>query len=91
MSEKELAELPNLGAKSAKLLVAAGISSVAELREHGAVGAYLAIKREGLPVSLNMLFVIQGALKNELSNKLDRNERENLIMELDSRMEEEGL
>jgi len=91
MSEKELAELLNLGPKSAKMLVAAGITSVAELEDHGAVDAYLAIKREGIPVSINMLYAIHGALTNVPWNKLDREQREDLIMELDARMEEEGL
>lgn len=91
MAEKELAELLNLGPKSVKMLRAAGITTLAELEDHGAVDAYLAVKREGISVSLNMLYALHGALNNVHWNKLDRNERENLIMELDARMEEEGL
>lgn len=91
MSEKELAELLNIGAKSAQTLVAAGVATVVELKERGAVDAYLAIKREGIPVSLNMLYAMHGAINNVHWNKLDKDERENLIMELDARMEEEGL
>lgn len=91
MAEKQISELLNLGLRSAKMLADAGIKTVAELEEHGAVEAYLAMKREGIPVSLNMLYAIQGALNNVHWNTLDRAERENLIMELDARMEEEGL
>ena len=91
MTEKTIAELINLGPRSAKMLADAGINSVAELEECGAVEAYLAIRREGLPVSLNMLYAVHGALNGVHWNTIDREERESLIMELDARMEEEGL
>ena len=91
MTEKALAELINLGPRSAKMLMDAGISSFAELEECGAVEAYLAIKREGIPVSLNMLYAIHGALNGVPWNTIDRGEREELIRELDDRMEEDGM
>lgn len=91
MSEPELETLLNLGPRSISMLRAAGISTLAELEELGAVEAYLTLKREKISVSLNMLYVIHGALNNVHWNQLDREERTNLIMELDDRMEEEGL
>jgi len=91
MTEKTISEMINLGPKSAKMLADAGIKTVAELEEYGAVDAFLAIKREGIPVSLNMLYAIHGALNDIHWNQIDRVERANLIMELDDRMEEEGM
>ncbi len=91
MTEKTISEMHNLGPKSAKMLADAGIKTVAELEDYGAVDAYLAIKREGIPVSLNMLYAIYGALSGVQWNTIDRVERANLIMELDDRMEEEGM
>jgi DNA transformation protein len=58
MPEKELADLLNLGEKSAQMLHAAGIHSIKQLNDLGAVEAYLMIKRQGIAVSLNMLYAI---------------------------------
>jgi DNA transformation protein len=91
MTEKTISDMLNLGPKSAKMLAEVGIKTVEDLEEYGAVDAYLAIKREGIPVSLNMLYAMYGALTGVQWDKLDRADRENLIMELDDRMEEEGM
>jgi len=88
MPEKDLAELLNLGEKSAQMLHDAGIRSVEELNDLGAVEAYLTIKRQGIAVSLNMLYAIEGALTNTHWNKLDRATREALLMEVDAREDE---
>lgn len=84
MPEKELAELLNLGEKSAQMLHAAGIHDVQQLEDLGAVEAYLKIKRQGIAVSLNMLYAIEGALTNTHWNKLDRATREALLMAVDA-------
>ena len=52
MPEKDLADLLNLGEKSAQMLHDAGIHSVAQPRAMGVVEAYLTIKRQGMAVSL---------------------------------------
>lgn len=57
-----LAALPNLGPASARMLAAAGIVSVAQLRELGAVGAYLRVRHAGGRASLNLLWALEGAL-----------------------------
>jgi len=44
MSEKHLADMRNLGEKSAQMLHAAGIHTVKELADPGAVDAYSKIK-----------------------------------------------
>ena len=85
MSEKHLADMLNLGEKSAQMLHAAGIHTVKELADLGAVDAYLKIKRQRVAVSLNMLYAIEGALTNTHWNKLDRATREALLIEVDAR------
>ncbi len=55
--------LRNIGPKSATLLRAAGIDSLENLREIGAVNAYRRLKFvDPRTVSLNMLWALQGAL-----------------------------
>ena len=51
MTGKDLADLLNLGEKSAQMLHAAGIHTIGELIDLGAVGAYLKIKQQGIAVS----------------------------------------
>ncbi len=67
------------------MLHAAGIDTVEELQELGAVEAYLRIKQQGIAVSLNMLYAIEGALTNTHWNKLERATREALLMAVDAR------
>ena len=56
-------DLRNLGARSEELLAAAGIHSVAQLRDRGAVRTYVLLKRSGIANSLNMLWALAGALE----------------------------
>lgn len=56
-------DLRNLGARSEELLAQAGIHSVAELRDRGAVRTYVVLKRRGIASSLNMLWALAGALE----------------------------
>ena len=67
------------------MLHAAGIHSVRQLGELGAVQAYLQVRRRGLAVSLNRLHALEGALTNTRSNKLDRATREALMMAMDAK------
>lgn len=62
----------------------AGIHSVEQLRALGAVEAYLTIKRQGMAVSLNMLYATEGAVSNTYRNKPDRATREALLMAMDA-------
>jgi DNA transformation protein len=84
MPNKGLADLLNLGEKSAQMLHAAGIHTVEELNDLGAVEAYLRIKQQGIAVSFNMLYAIEGALTNTHWNKLDHATREALILQVDA-------
>ena len=55
--------LANLGPKSCRMLAAAGVRSVRDLRELGAVEAYRRVRAANPSgVSLNMLWALQGAL-----------------------------
>ncbi|MGE0115700.1 MAG: TfoX/Sxy family DNA transformation protein [Steroidobacteraceae bacterium] len=60
----ELAELRNLGPKSAAMLASVGITTLAELRKRGAVAAYVAVKRERSGASLNLLYALVGMLED---------------------------
>jgi DNA transformation protein len=54
-----LADLPSLGVKSQEILVAAGITSVEQLRNLGSIPAYVQAKRSGTNVSLNLLWALE--------------------------------
>lgn len=60
--EIALADLPNLGPKSAQMLARAGITTLHQLRELGAVADYVAANRAGGNVSLNLLWGLEAAL-----------------------------
>jgi DNA transformation protein and related proteins len=84
-----LARLPNLGAKSAALLSAAGVDSEAELRRLGAVEAYLRVRRVTPRVSLNLLWAIEGALSGLRWQRVAREERTRLLLLLDEKLKHE--
>ena len=66
MSEAELAALPNLGPASARWLVGAGISTVAELRRAGPIAAFGRVAvREGRAATANLLYALYGALEGK--------------------------
>ncbi|WP_312265883.1 TfoX/Sxy family DNA transformation protein [Neisseria sp.] len=51
----DLSKLRNLGAKSTEMLAKAGICTAQELRQLGAVQAYLRVIESGSKPSLNLL------------------------------------
>ncbi|HLY96238.1 MAG TPA: TfoX/Sxy family protein, partial [Sideroxyarcus sp.] len=57
-----VADLPNFGPKSQQMLARAGIHTIEQLRELGAVRAYVRVKRSGACSSLNLLWAMEGAL-----------------------------
>jgi DNA transformation protein and related proteins len=61
-----LADLPNLGPKSAHMLAQAGITSVAQLRCMGALGAYVQVLDVGGAANLNLLWALEGAYEKTL-------------------------
>ncbi|TBR17429.1 MAG: competence protein TfoX [Chitinophagaceae bacterium] len=78
-----IADLPNLGPKSQQMLERAGIRTVAQLRELGAVRAYVRVKRAGANASLNLLWAMEGALSGQHWQQVAKHERLRLLLELE--------
>lgn len=82
-NDLQLASLPNLGPKSAEMLARAGIRTVRELRDLGSVAAYVAAKRAGENVSLNLLWALEAALCGLHWREVARLHRTSLLLALD--------
>jgi DNA transformation protein len=78
----QIADLPNFGPKSQQMLAQAGIHTIEQLRELGAVRAYLQVKRTG-KVSLNLLWAMEGALTGRHWQDVANNDRLSLLMQLE--------
>ncbi|MDD4912128.1 MAG: TfoX/Sxy family DNA transformation protein [Sideroxydans sp.] len=77
-----IADLPNFGPKSQQMLALAGIVTIEQLRELGAVRAYVKVKRVG-NVSLNLLWAMEGALSGQHWQQVAKHERLRLLLELE--------
>jgi DNA transformation protein len=66
------------------MLLSAGIRSEQQLRDMGAVAAYLAVKATGHTPSLNLLWAIEGALTDRDWRAVSRDQRTSLLMQLDA-------
>jgi DNA transformation protein len=82
---KTIASLANLGPKSAEMLQAAGISTVAQLRKLGAVEAYVRVKKKSPRASLNLLWALEGAISNLPWQDVARDHRTSLLLALEQR------
>ncbi|WP_038181102.1 TfoX/Sxy family protein [Vibrio rhizosphaerae] len=81
---QQLRDLQGLGPKSEQMLVAAGIASVASLRELGAVAAYIRVCRHAqVNPSLNLLYALVGALEGEHWLTIAKQQKADLIMQLE--------
>lgn len=78
-----IADLPNFGPKSQQMLARAGIRTVEQLRELGAVRAYAQVKRAGNGVSLNLLWAMEGALSGRHWQEVAKHDRLRLLLELE--------
>ena len=58
------AKLRNIGPKSAAWLRQVGLHSREDLEDAGPVGAYLKVHRAGFKPSLNLLYSLEGALRD---------------------------
>jgi DNA transformation protein len=83
-------DLPNLGPKSQQMLQVAGIRSVAQLRKLGSVAAYVKVKNAGAPVSLNLLWALEGALTGLPWQVVAREHRTSLLLALEHMQAEGG-
>lgn len=79
----DIADLPNFGPKSKTMLAKAGIDTVEQLRNLGAVRAYLQVKRNGGNASLNLLWAMEGALTGQHWQHVARHDRLRLLLELE--------
>lgn len=78
-----LADLPNLGPKSAAMLTDAGITSVQQLRKMGAVAAYAKVRRVSKNASLNLLWALEGAISQTPWQVVAREHRTSLLLALE--------
>ncbi len=78
-----IADLPNFGLKSQQMLAQAGIQTIEQLRELGAVRAYLQVKRSGVNSSLNILWAMEGALSGRHWQEVAKHDRLRLLLELE--------
>lgn len=79
----DIALLPNLGPKSQQMLAQADIHTLADLRALGAVRAYVQTKRAGAPVSLNLLWALEGAITGLHWQVVARDHRTSLLLALE--------
>ena len=77
-----IADLPNFGPKSQQMLERAGIHTIEQLRELGAVRAYVQVKRTA-KVSLNLLWAMEGAQSGQHWQEVAKHERLRLLLELE--------
>ena len=80
---RPVSSLRNLGPKSAMMLAEAGIRSIDELREIGAVKAYARVRQiRTRGASLNLLWSMAAGLEDRHWNDLSTDEKTALLVEL---------
>ncbi|NQZ33709.1 MAG: TfoX/Sxy family protein [Oceanospirillaceae bacterium] len=88
----KLRDLKGLGPKSEQMLVGVGINTEEELRDLGAIRAYIRLKSgSSAKPSLNFLYAMVGALEGEHWLKVAKHEKSQLLMELEGYKELEAL
>lgn len=65
------------------MLVQAGIHTLEQLRELGAVRAYVQVKRSGANSSLNLLWAIEGALSRRHWQDVAKHDRLRLLLDME--------
>ena len=81
--ERPIAALRNLGPKSAMMLAEAGIRTIGELRELGAVRAYVRAKSlRPNSASLNLLWALVAGLEDRDWRELSSDEKQLLLVEI---------
>ncbi|MCH8619151.1 TfoX/Sxy family protein [Undibacterium sp. TS12] len=77
-------ELKSLGPKSQAMLAAAGITTVMQLREAGAVAAYVRVLKTQQGASLNLLWALESALTGVPWQQVSREQRTSLLLAVDA-------
>jgi DNA transformation protein len=78
-----VSDLPNLGPKSREWLAAIGIHTIEQLRERGAVPAFVALKQARGGVSLNLLYALVGAVEGTHWLNVKRARRLELLLQVE--------
>ncbi len=76
-------DLPNLGPKSQQMLAKAGIHSVEQLRQLGAVRAFVKTKHSTQNTSLNLLWALEGALSGRHWREVVKHDRLSLLLQVE--------
>jgi DNA transformation protein len=76
----QIESLPNLGPKSAQMLRSAGIHSLAQLKRHGAVKAYVKVRAIDKTASLNLLWALEAGLTGRAWQDVARTDRLRLLL-----------
>jgi DNA transformation protein and related proteins len=79
-----LRTLNSLGLQSEAMLARAGITTIEQLRELGAVTAYAKAKHENPAASLNLLWALESALTGVPWQQVAREHRTSLLLVLES-------
>ncbi|QYJ74155.1 TfoX/Sxy family protein [Shewanella sp. FJAT-52076] len=74
----------NLGPRSAAWLSEIGLSSLEDLRELGSIEVMLRLKHAGIPVSLNLLYALEGALEGRHWQDVKRERKGELVLMWDA-------
>ena len=82
-------KMRNVGGKSAAWLRQVGIRTRTDLEAHGAIGAFIKVKKAGFKPSLNVLYALAGALDDCHWQQLGTERREQLLADL--AVQEEAL
>ena len=82
VDDPALDRLPGLGPKSVSWLVQVGITTTEQLRDVGAVVAYLRIEQAGVRPIRNLLWALHGALEGKPWTEVTPAEKRRLEAEL---------
>jgi len=80
--DKDKDKLSNIGPKSAAWLRQVGIRTIEDVRQLGAMAAYLKVKRAGFKPGLNVLYALIGAERARPMNSLTAEEKAALVIEV---------
>lgn len=80
----------NLGPKSQMMLEQAGIHTLGQLQELGAVRVYALVKRHNSNTSLNLLWALHGAITERHWQQVAKQDRLPLLMQLEDIEREYG-
>ncbi len=82
----KLTQLRNIGNTSALWLQAVGISNIEQLKNVGAVDAYVKIQERGIKTSKVLLYAIYGALTDQHWNDIPADVKQDLCDEAEQRL-----